>query len=375
MTDTARTGLFTAAIFAGGAWASAYLPLWFADRGLSAGEIGQVLGIGALLRVVLVPVWGWAADAVGRAGPVLCTAAVLAAVSAGLLATTQGSSAPGFWVILVLSAIQGVAASALSPLADTLTLALAAARRLQYGPTRAYGSVAYMGATAGGGLLLDRTGSWVVPWLLVAGYGVAASIALVLPRIAAPPPPGGPDVGLWQSRPFRLALIGTALIQGSHAAYYAFAPLHWRAAGISDGVIGLLIAEGVVAEVALFIWGRRVVERLGPARLTAIAAAAAVVRWSSLAFITAVPGLVLLQPLHALTFAFQHLSAMLVLHTLPPGRAGRAQATLSALGFSGATGVLIAVSGQAYGEAGGLTFLLMAAVGGCGLFVAAAMRR
>jgi PPP family 3-phenylpropionic acid transporter len=45
----------------------------------------------------------------------------------------------------------------------------------------------------------------------------------------------------------------------------------------------MLIAEGIVAEVALFAWGRRLVERLGPAGLTACAATASVVRWSATA--------------------------------------------------------------------------------------------
>ena len=362
MRDTVRVGLFTASIFGAGSITTAYLPLWFADRGLTAAEIGQVLGAGAMLRVLLVPACGWVADRVGRSGPVLLAGAVLAAVTAGLLPGVHG-----FWAVLLLTAVQGVSASALSPLADGLTLALAARGRLQYGPTRAFGSVAYMAAAAGAGWALDRNGSAIVPWLLAAGFALAAAVATALPDVHTAPSVRGPDIGLFQSRPFRMALLGTALIQGSHAAYYAFAPLQWRSVGISDGVIGLLIAEGVVAEVALFVWGRRLVERLGPARLTAVAASACVVRWGGLAFVTSVPGLVLLQPLHALTFAFQHLSAMQVLHSLPPARAGRAQATLAALGYSGATGVLVWVSGQAYGAVGGLTFLLMAAIGGCGL--------
>ena len=60
---------------------------------------------------------------------------------------------------------------------------------------------------------------------------------------------------------------------------------------------------------------------------------------------------------------------MLVLRTLPPPRAGMAQTMLAALGFSAPTGVLIWLSGQLYGAAGGLVFLLMAAVGGSALLV------
>ena len=119
-----------------------------------------------------------------------------------------------------------------------------------------------------------------------------------------------------------------------------------------------------MAEVALFIWGRALVERLGPARLTALAAGSSVLRWTLTAFVTEVPALAAVQLLHAGTFALQHLSAMLVLRTLPTAWAGTAQALLSALGFSAPTAVLIWLSGQLYAGLGGLTFLVMAGVGG-----------
>ncbi len=348
---------------------TAYLPLWFADRGLSAAEIGQVLGVASLLRVMAVPGWGWLSDAWGRQRLMLFAAAGSAAVCAAAL-----PSGDGVLALMAIVSVQGVAASALAPLADAATLALAAAGRLEYGRTRAWGSVAYMAATAGAGALLGRTGSWVVPWLLAAGYGIAAGFAAVLPRVAVAPPAAGAGHPL-RARAFRLALIASALIQGSHAAYYAFASLHWRAAGIPDGVIGLLIAEGIVAEVALFLWGRGLVERLGPARLTGLAAAACVVRWTATAFVVNVPALAVVQLLHAATFAFQHLSAMLVLRALPARGAASAQTLLAALGFSAPTGLLIWLSGRIYGQAGGLVFLVMAGVGGAALFAARAMGR
>ena len=359
MRDGTRVGLFMAAFFAAGAVTTAYLPLWFADRGLSAAEIGQVLGLGSLLRVVAVPGLGWLADRVGWRRAMLFGAAVVSAGGAALLPV-----AGGFWAIMLVVSVQGVSASMLTPLSDALALTLVVARRLDYGRTRAWGSVSYMLATALSGGLVGRLGTGVVPWLLAAGYGAAAGLAALLPDAGEGARRGSVRVSPLRLRPFRLALLATGLIQGAHAAYYAFAPIHWRSLGIADGTIGLLIAEGIVAEVALFIWGRALVERLGPARLTALAAGSSVLRWTLTAFVTEVPALAAVQLLHAGTFALQHLSAMLVLRTLPAARAGTAQALLSALGFSAPTAVLIWLSGQLYAGLGGLTFLVMAGVGG-----------
>ncbi len=363
-----------AAAFAAGAINAAYLPLWFADHGLSAAEIGTVLGAASLLRVVAGPVGGWAADRLGRPHVVLAASAGLAAISAAALPALRGLGP-----LLVVTALLGMSAALLSPLLDALALALARVRRLDYGRTRAWGSISYLVATAGGGWLLSWGGSGVVPGLLAAGFATAGLLSVRVPsQRPAGPAPGGRGGGardVWKAPSFRLALAATALIQGSHAAYYAFAPLHWRAAGLSDTTIGLLIAEGVVAEVALFVWGRPLVERLGPARLTALAAAGCMVRWTSLAFVTAWPALMLLQLLHVATFAFQHLSTMMVLRELPPQRAGMAQTLMSALGFSAATAALVWLTGELYGEYDGLAFLPMAAVGGTAGLLVRPLRR
>ncbi len=359
-----------AAIFAASAVNAAYLPLWLADHGLTAAEIGLVLGVASLLRVVAAPGGGWLADRLGRRRAVLAGSAALAAACAAGLPAAHGL-AP---LMLIVTAA-GLSASLLGPLTDALALALAAARRLEYAPTRAWGSISYMLTTAGAGAVLARLGSGAVPAMLAAGYAAAAAFACRLPDVSAGRRRAGISGGLWTDRRFRLSLAATALIQGSHAAYYSFAPLHWRTAGLGDTTIGLLIAEGIVAEILLFLRGQRLVRRLGPAGLTALAASACVVRWAGFAVTTAVPALMALQLLHAMTFAFQHLSSMLVLAQLPPERAGMAQTLTSALGFSAASAALVWLTGQLYGPWGGLSFLPMAAIGGAALLTVPGLTR
>jgi PPP family 3-phenylpropionic acid transporter len=176
---------------------------------------------------------------------------------------------------------------------------------------------------------------------------------------------------------FRLTVAASALIQGAHAAYYGFAPLFWRAQGYSDTLIGLLIAEGIVAEILLFARGRKLVERLGPAGLTACAAAASLVRWSVTAMAPPLPVLATVQLLHAATFAMQHLSAMLVLsRSVPPERAATAQALHAALGMGAPTGLMMLLCGWLYTRGGGgQVFLAMAACGGGALLLVGPLLR
>ena len=347
-----------------------------ASRGLSAGRIGTVLGMASLVRLLAVPLWGAAADHVGRRRPMLFAAAALSAVTVACFPL-----ASSFALLLLLVTMQGIAAAALTPLADTLTLALAEAGRLTYGRTRAWGSAAYMLATAAAGPVLAWAGAWVVPGLIAAGYGVAACVTPALPepdRVARHPHTSvsGATAGLLRVRALQLTIAASALIQGSHAAYYGFAALHWRAAGLTDTTIGLLIAEGIVMEIVLFVWGGRWVARLGPARLTGLAACGCILRWTVLASTSALPILVVVQVLHAATFAMQHLSSMAMLgRCILPGRAAGAQALHSALGFSAPTGLLIWVVGLGYGQFGSLVFLPMAVLGGAGLLLVRPLAR
>jgi PPP family 3-phenylpropionic acid transporter len=124
-------------LFAAGAINTAFLPLWFGDRGLSAVAIGQVLGAASLLRVFAGRSWGTVADQIGRRRPVLLAAALTASVAALMYLPLHG-----FIPLLLVAVVQGVASAALNPLIDSLALALARAGRMEYGPVRSIGSIA-----------------------------------------------------------------------------------------------------------------------------------------------------------------------------------------------------------------------------------------
>jgi PPP family 3-phenylpropionic acid transporter len=369
----ARVAGFFAAIFAAAAVNGGFLPLFLADRGLTPDAIGRILGLAALLRVFAGPGWGNVADRIGTRRPVLVFGAVVAALAALAYLPLHG-----FGAMLAVAAVQGIAAAALGPLIDSLALALAREGRLEYGPVRSWGSIAYMLASAATGRLLSAAGTVLVPALLALGYAAAALVAPLLPEAGTARAPPRPLAGLrlFGLPGFRLTVAASALIQGAHAAYYGFAPLYWRSQGLSDTMIGLLIAEGIVAEVLLFARGRRLVERLGPAGLTACAAAASVVRWGVTAAGPGLPVLAAVQLLHAATFAMQHLSAMLMLtRTVPPERAATAQALHAALGMGAPTGIMMLLTGWLYGRAGGLAFLAMAVCGGAALLLVRPLAR
>ena len=235
-----------------------------------------------------------------------------------------------------------------------------------------------MVTTAIAGWVLALFGSWLVPLLIACGYGTATLFSRFLPEAQTVPaaPRAWAGFALFRNPGFRLTVIGSGLIQGSHAAYYGFAALLWRSQGLSDTMIGLLLAEGNIVEILLFVRGRKLVERLGPAGLTGCAALAAIVRWGVTAMEPAVAILAVIQLLHAATFAMQHLSAMMTLsRSIPPERSATAQALHGALGYGVPNGLMVLLAGWLYTHYGALTFAAMAVIGGLALLLVRPLAR
>jgi PPP family 3-phenylpropionic acid transporter len=172
-------------------------------------------------------------------------------------------------------------------------------------------------------------------------------------------------------------MLCSALLQSSHLIVYIFGTLYWRASGISDGMIGLLWAIGVAAEIALFAVGSRLVAHFKPSGLFVIAALAGVVRWTVLAYSTSLPVLVAVQLLHGITFGAAHLAAMAFIAAAIPARiSASAQSLHGAVALSIAGGLIAPLLGPLYAEYGGgvfhaMTFLSLAG-GVCALIL---MRR
>ena len=77
-----------------------------------------------------------------------------------------------------------------------------------------------------------------------------------------------------------------ALLQGSHAAYYSFSAIHWQQAGHSEEVIGYLWSLGVVAEVGIFAFSKRLFAGWTLRAMFIVAAVGVMARWGMIAATT-----------------------------------------------------------------------------------------
>jgi MFS transporter, PPP family, 3-phenylpropionic acid transporter len=349
-----------------------YLPAWLEARGLDAREIGIVLAVPMLIRIVAVPLATRLIDRHAEVQVALAAAATLSAVGYAVMGFTGG-----FVAILAAYAAISVLSSPVLPLADSYGLRGLRARGAAYGPVRLWGSVAFILANIAGGVLLGRLGAGVLVWALAATMAATAVAAWRLPRTpegagaTTRQPASG---GLWRSGVFVAVIVGASFIQASHAVLYGFATLQWTMRGLDGTTIGLLWALGVVAEIGLFAASARVIARVGAVEMILLGGIGAVLRWTAMAFDPPALLLPLLQCLHGLSFGATHLGAMDVLSRLVHRHGGAtAQGDFSAV-QGGTFAAAMGVSGVLVAAFGSAAYFAMAAIAAAGFAIALGAR-
>ncbi len=353
-----------------------FFPVWLDWRGLTAAEIGLVAASPMFLRLFIGPTTAFLADRSQDH-----RRAVMMASGCTLIAALLLTQSYGFAAILMLATVYLVGAQTGGPIGEAIALAGVRDRGVEYGRMRLWGSASFIAATSVGGVLLGQLGPAAVGWLVVASAAFLMIAAWLLPSTRGVPPARGPitlaEVRTVTASPtFLLFIAAAGAVQASHALFYAFGVLHWQSLGIPTAVISILWSVSIAAEILLFAMAGRFVRLLGPLGLILTGAIAAIVRWGSMAFDPPVGALMVLQVLHALTFAATHLGAMhFIQQAVPAEQAGTAQAI-----YAAATGGLITagamlLSGVLYGSYAGLSYLAMMAIACVGLGAGLVLKR
>src|SRR5262249_32258232 len=154
-----RLALFYATFFVYLGLSMPFIPAWLAAKGLDAGEIGIVLAAPMVVRVIVVPLATRVADRFGMLRPALVAASLASVLGFALVGAVSG-----FVAILAASALAAAVLAPVLPFADAFALRGLRKRSVSYGSVRLWGSVTFIIANLGGGLLLARLGAANVIW-------------------------------------------------------------------------------------------------------------------------------------------------------------------------------------------------------------------
>ncbi|MDA4833527.1 MFS transporter, partial [Enterobacter hormaechei] len=140
-----------------------------------------------------------------------------------------------FFGILVVSLVLAAPWTSQVPLADTIALSGVRRYGADFARMRVWGSIAFLLASFAGGVLIQHTGEWIIPTVLLGALVAACGMSFVVPRIGKPrrlSPLSDidmADAGRALRRPaFVTFLIATGITQASHAYGYSFSAIYWK---------------------------------------------------------------------------------------------------------------------------------------------------
>jgi MFS transporter, PPP family, 3-phenylpropionic acid transporter len=369
-----RLSLFTASSFATLGVHLPFWPAWLEARGMSTVQIGTLTMAWAWTRGLTLPVWAHFADLSGRRKPWVIALAWLS-----LLAFSPFTFAREFEGLLALTIVFAAFYSAVHPLAENVVLLATREGKLSYGSVRMWGSISFLVVSRCAGDVLDGGHEERAYSLVLAALAFTAIVAFALPDVAAAPAVRRAKMPIREvlsHKPLLAALVGSGVLQASHAVYYVFSTLHWSAAGHSKSTVGTLWAEGVVAEVLLIYLASPLLRRFGDVKLMAIAVLGGAIRWTVLGTTTDLAALAAVQWLHALSFAAAHVATMgYIARAVPADRSATATSLYGTFNIAAHALTILAITPvfDAYGGSAFLPMIGVAALGGA--LAAHGMRR
>ena len=368
MKSAPRMALQYVLLFAASGVTLPFAGLWFREQGLSGAEIGALLAIPMLGRVVTGPLLAVWADGFRYRRTPIALLGLAMALGYGGARLVQGFAA---WAVCWF--VGATAAAALIPLSDVLTLRVARREGFNFSLPRGCGSAAFVVANVVMGALLTRASpDAVIVWIGTAALLIVVTAWRVLPAELVTDGPRVPGLERFKGLGrlvvdpvFMTAIFAVGAVQAAHAFYYGFSAIAWKAQGIPESMTGLLWAFSVVVEIGFMWvvepWRRRV--GIGPWLMLSIGAGAAVVRWTLMAFSPPLWALWPLQTLHALSFAATYLAGVQIVERLSPSDSHTAAQTLSSVVSAGVLiGLATAASGPLYDAVGLKGYLAMAAL-------------
>lgn len=340
-----------------------YLPVWLDGLGLTEIEIGIVLAMQLLMRLLAAPVAGYFADRMPERTAMLAWSGGLTFVTALMMFFTYG-----FWPALLVVSFQAVVFAPYAPIVESIAVTGVRRWGFQYGLMRVWGSVAFMGYALLAGELHGLWGSNVIPTLMAIGFTLTVAAAFVAPSLGRaavrPSVEGAITTTAFSTNSLKridlhVLMIGGAVAQAAHGMFYSFGTIHWREVGFSSGAIGILWSAAIVAEITVFFAAGWLARQVPAWTLMRLGCAVGLVRWTLFPMPFGFWGYLVLQFTHAFTFAFVHIGLQ---HRLVESGNEEQESSLQGA-YVAYNGVFLAIStllsGVLYRNFGGQSYVVM----------------
>lgn len=309
-----------------------YWGLYLKSIGFTPVDIGVLMALLMLSRIVAPVTWAWIADHRAQRMRVVRIAALIT-----VLAFSGVFFGTGFWWLAAVMMVFSFFWNASLPLLEVITMNHSGGNAGAYGRVRLWGSLGFIASVLALGPVIDKHGPWwVLPSLMTLMGGIwlysqllpesdvqtstlhAGRLRDVLRR---------PDVAAF--------LLACFLMQASHGPYYTFYSIYLEAHGYSKTLIGELWAFAVVCEIGVFLVMRRLLHHVALRVVLLMSFALAALRWLLIGhYPQSLSVLIIAQALHAATFGSFHASAIQMVYRFFTGHhQHRGQAIYGSVSF------------------------------------------
>ena len=349
---------------------SPYWGLFLDGRGYSAQEIGELMALFGLVRIIAPNIWGALGDYSGRRMALLrlgCAMCALIFINIFWVSS--------FFTMALIMVGYGFFWAAVLPQFEVVTLNYLQEKTDDYSKIRIWGSVGFVVFVLLLGAVFDFISVQYLPvfMLLLLGLIFLSSTTIKGQELTHDHVESVGFLSLVKRPEVIGFLLAAFLMQLSHGAYYTFFSLFLEKAGYSNTLIGLLWAVGVIAEVLVFLVVHRLFKTINYKTVLVVSLLLAAIRWYFTAhFVDVLWLLILLQLTHAATFGTMHAVSMHYIHQYFQGKhQGQGQALFSSLTYGAGGAVGAVASGYVWEWDFGVTMFELSAMSALiGAFIA-----
>ncbi|MCG7962494.1 MAG: MFS transporter, partial [Candidatus Thiodiazotropha taylori] len=197
----------------------ALLPFWglyLQDRGYSPAEIGELMAVIMVTKLIAPNIWGWIADHTGQRMPIVRFASLFSVICfVGVFFVD------GYWPLALVMMLFSFFWNASLPQFEAVTMSYLHERIQHYSRIRLWGSVGFILAVLALGFMLEEWGVGLVPQVVLVLYIGIFLYSLLVPEKGAGvvQHAQGSILDVLKRREIIAFLLVCFLMQASHSAY------------------------------------------------------------------------------------------------------------------------------------------------------------
>jgi len=334
----ARIAIFMFTMFSTFSVMVFFLPLYFTDQGMNSAQIGTVIGWGAFISMIAQPFWGVVSDRKKTIKMVLLTLIVGSLLLASGMFAAKTVLLIGL-LYLAFMFFNGAVAS----MSETLCVALAAERRMEFGKLRLWGEFGVGFAAVSLGLLVTQTGIGSIGYIYAGAMLVALAAALFLRDAKSTPEPVNlAAFGRMFRQPKLLwFLVLVLMIAIPHRMNDSMLAIHLERIGGSETQLGLAWSIAAFCNIPLMLYAGRLIRRYSELGIFIAAAVVYIARWAIVSQAATPEVLIAVQVLQGITFPLFLVSSVQYIQNLVPVElraTGMAMFAVTFIGFGGLIG-------------------------------------